>query len=151
MTHHIDRLEPRRFFAIYGLDPTFGVGGRIGLAEQTSGQLDLRAQFVHTQSDGNTIAGGLTSTQGARLHRFTTAGDPDTTFSGAGISDIVPMSVVGGGAVQDDGKILLTGTLDNKLALVRFTADGNLDTTFATGGIATIFGFVAAEFIARGR
>src|SRR4051812_33253865 len=93
LNNHLERLEPRQLFAIYGLDPTFGVGGRIGVEIQ-SATTPSDVSFVHTLPDGKVLAGGLSRIGAARVHRFDITGQPDTTFSGDGISDTVPMVFV---------------------------------------------------------
>ncbi len=74
-------------------------------------------------------------------------GELDFTFSGDGIvtTDYDFTSDAGYGiAVQEDGKIVVTGTVingtDQDLIVVRYNADGSFDASFATDGIY-IYGY----------
>ena len=109
MSHLVELLERRRFFAVYGLDPTFGDSGRIPVAQLAS-SFTPAISFVHTLPDGKVLAGGRTSFLGGRVYRFNVAGEPDTTFGGGdGSTDVIDMFQVRAGVMQGDGKILLLG------------------------------------------
>jgi uncharacterized delta-60 repeat protein len=73
------------------------------------------------------------------------SGDLDPTFSGDGkvITDLNAgsMDLVGGLAVQSNGKIIVVGTSNDNFAVVRYNSNGTLDATFSGDGKAfTNFG-----------
>ncbi|MEM7314167.1 MAG: LamG-like jellyroll fold domain-containing protein, partial [Planctomycetota bacterium] len=77
------------------------------------------------------------------IARYNSDGSLDTSFGGG--NGFVVTTISGGDdyassvAVQQDGKILLSGTNDatNDFVVVRYDADGTLDTSFGTAGIVT--------------
>ena len=92
--------------------------------------------------------------------RYLSDGSLDRSFDGDGIA-ITPFT--GDGtyaaalAIQDDGKILVTGTSgaygDTSLTVVRYTAAGALDTTFSGDGILTVKAYIyrlARRVLSRG-
>jgi uncharacterized delta-60 repeat protein len=73
------------------------------------------------------------------------SGELDPTFSGDGkvITDLNAgsMDLVGGLAVQSNGKIIVVGTSNDNFAVVRYNSNGTLDATFSGDGKAfTNFG-----------
>lgn len=70
------------------------------------------------------------------LVRYNSDGSLDTGFGNGGrvTTELGGIDVAMNLLVQDDGKIILTGTSDEDFAVVRYNADGSLDTTF--GGAA---------------
>ena len=76
-----ERLERRSLMAVYALDPTFGVAGRVTMAEQTSG-LSPNVSFVHALPDRSVLAGGVFDNVGGRIFKFTEDGSLDTAFGG---------------------------------------------------------------------
>ena len=135
------------------LDTTFGSGGLAVL-------LNLLPSALALQSDGKIlIASGAFETPpqavlnpppgSGSLARYNSNGSLDRTFgiSGETASVALPSAV----AVQGDGKVVVAGSINNKLVatgnstgfgLVRFNSNGSLDGTFATRGGATT-GFAA--------
>jgi uncharacterized delta-60 repeat protein len=69
------------------------------------------------------------------------AGDLDPTFGGDGTVTARFLggeaNVVGGVAMQADGKIVVAGGLSGRFALMRFNADGTRDETFSGSGKVT--------------
>ncbi len=88
--------------------------------------------------------------------RFSFDGEVDTTFGTDGLASIaLTQPIIGlGMAIQDDGKILVTGTLQrpaveggSSLLVLRLNSDGSLDTTFGESGVTTLdVGFNATGF-----
>jgi uncharacterized delta-60 repeat protein len=89
-------------------------------------------QKVVIQPDGKTI---VQASEG--LARYNEDGSLDASFAQGGISrPNVDLSGRGGIALEEDGKILVTGhSFSGDLALARLNSDGTLDTSFADGGI----------------
>jgi uncharacterized delta-60 repeat protein len=122
-------------------DATFGTSGVALSANHVARGLTL-------QTDGKVITVGDLGSSGnqAVVVRRNTEGALDSTF---GTSGVAAFSVPGllrasahGVAVQSDGKIVVTGRLDDtpttsSVYVARLTAAGVLDTTFASAGIAT--------------
>jgi hypothetical protein len=50
----------------------------------------------------------------------------------------VPFGSVTGGAVDSEGRVLVTGRVDGQTAVLRLTRDGHIDTTYGSNGLATI-------------
>ena len=103
---------------------------------------------VALQSDGKIlVTGGTMDADGAvhsLLARYNVDGSLDSSFSGDGkvIIDSGPESLGVSVAVQNDGKILVSGAIDDgnaggDFSLMRFNANGSLDTSFSGDGIAT--------------
>jgi len=76
------------------------------------------------------------------IFRLNAQGEFDTTFNGTGQA-LIPVAFstsIGRIAVQEDGKILMTGAATatvgglSRVAVIRLTAQGNLDTTFDGDG-----------------
>ncbi len=138
-----------RYNADGTLDATFdGVSNGNGYVEVEIGTGSNNLSGVFVQPDGKIVITGDTSAPSAfpdfAAVRLTLAGVPDTTFSGDGKVNTNIISSVNevtwGGALQSDGKILVSGYTDGggALALVRYTTAGALDTTFGGGdGIVT--------------
>src|SRR5262245_42305337 len=90
------------------------------------------------------VAGALLAKQAAAA-----PGDPDTSFSGDGLTS----TAVGGGSIgravvqQSDGKLVVAGTglASTDFALVRYLPDGSLDTSFGSGGTVTTSFSAAAD------
>jgi hypothetical protein len=68
--------------------------------------------------------------------RFTSTGIADPSFGGTGRVQFVGASGRGfrGVLIQDNGKVVLTGSLNDNYGLVRYNYNGTLDTTFGNGG-----------------
>lgn len=98
---------------------------------------------VKLQSDGKVVVAGPSSDNYLAATRYNTDGSLDTTFGGTGtVKNTALANVINGYvalAIQQDGKILVAGTLvgnvlnNGVFALVRFNADGSVDTTFGGG------------------
>ncbi|MDD2949815.1 MAG: hypothetical protein PHU29_03405, partial [Sulfuricurvum sp.] len=114
----------------------------------TGNNLADTAQSVFIQPDGKIVVGGYRA-NGSKydfvLVRYNSDGSLDTTLGDNGIV----ITAVGTSydsadsvIVQDDGKILLSGSSrnasnDNDFAIVRYNSDGTLDITFDGDGMVT--------------
>ena len=123
------------------LDPNFGSNG-IFTYDSGNGYDSVIDLLV--QSDGKIIMCGSNSNgtdSDLMVMRLTTNGILDTTFNTNG------MAIYDGGngydsglrlTIQNDGKILVTGSShngsDHDILVARFNADGTLDTAFGTNG-----------------
>lgn len=126
------------------LDPTFGNGGKV-ITSITNGS--DKANGVALQTDGKILVAGNSSSSLTGKDfvcvRYNSDGTLDNTFGNAGItttdiqlgSDDVAYSI----ALQQDGKIVLAGYIDNGSnkdgAIVRYKTNGTLDSTFGANGI----------------
>jgi len=95
-------------------------------------------QRVILQPDGKILAIGDNDGDFA-LARYTTDGKLDRSFSRDGqvVTDLGRLDTVSDAVVQPDGKILVLGTSDGRVALARYNADGTLDTSFSGDGTLT--------------
>ncbi len=123
------------------LDLSFGTTGKVATALSTTGHSYGTASAI--QSDGKIVAAGYAyfgNNIDFALSRYNTDGSLDLNFDGDGkvTTDLGNMSdYCFGIAIQNDGKILLSGTTDNytKIAIVRYNSNGSIDSTFDTDGI----------------
>jgi len=129
------------------LDPNFGSNG---IYTYDSGNGSDSVFDLLVQSDGKIIMCGSNSNgtdSDLLVMRLTTNGILDTTFNTNG------MAIYDGGngydfgtrlTVQDDGKILVTGSVhngsDNDIVVARFSTSGTLDMSFGTNGITVYDG-----------
>lgn len=108
-----------------------------------------------------------TGTLSVAVSGSATAGRPDTTFHGDGITTLTVQVTVGGVVyssqyavaqgvvIQSDGKIVVGGTVahpyygDYDFALARFNTNGALDTSFGSGGVV-LTDFRAGDDVAYG-
>jgi uncharacterized delta-60 repeat protein len=142
-----------------GLDPTFGVRGKVLTDFSGSGSNDF-ARALAIQSDGKIVAAGNSNVHpdsdppdsDFALARYTSRGRIDRRF-GANGKILTNFRSLGGAqagahalAIQSDGKIVAAGFSETSgslsdFALARYNPDGTLDATFnATGKVLTDFG-----------
>jgi uncharacterized delta-60 repeat protein len=105
------------------LDPSFGNGGKVALANMH------KAHAVVIQAQGRIVVANCD------LIAFTAGGMLDRGF-GRGGRALSP-SCVTAMAVQKDGKIVAVGSDGLAFALVRYTADGKRDRSFGSGAKET--------------
>lgn len=121
----------------YGLDPTFGTGGK---ATTTAFGGDRSSMAL--QPDGKVVMAGGTFVAFV-LARFDVNGTLDDGFGTAGtvttpVGGEFSQTEALGVAVQPDGRIVVAGYSDrDDVTVARYLSDGQLDETFGTGGIAT--------------
>lgn len=105
-----------------------------------------RGKGVAVQPDGKLlIVGSVESEPGNTdivLWRLTSQGEPDTDFGGQGsvVIDVGASDRAAGVALQDDGKILVLGTVDLGSGVTawevrRYDSAGTLDSSFGTAGL----------------
>lgn len=115
-----------------------GKFGDKGQAVVDLGGADV-AYSVAVAADGSVVAGGGSSGKFA-LVKLTSTGALDGTFAGSGrvLLNLGNGNVVGGVAVQEDGKIVAAGSAGENVAVVRVTTFGTLDATFGQFGTAGV-------------
>ncbi len=117
-------------------DQSFGTNGVVKTQFTDTTQYNSTA----VQADGKIVVAGYTrngSNYDFLVVRYNTDGSLDNTFSGDGkdktdfgsTNDYA--SSVG---VQNDGKIVVAGSSNNRFALARYNTDGSLDNTFSGDG-----------------
>lgn len=116
------------------LDASFAGNGKKRIS---FGGTDI-ARAVLVQPNGRiVVAGGGTATTGFCVARLRANGNLDTTF-GSGGKRVVRFGGdeegVFGATLQPDGKILLVGDSDFRVAVARLNRNGSLDTTFSGDG-----------------
>lgn len=133
-----------RYNANGSLDTGFSGDGTVkttlGLTDDDSGNPDKDSgNALAVQSNGKILVAGSSNGNFAVV-RYNTNGSLDTSFSGDGkvttnvsSSDDAATSVI----VQANGKILVSGDSNGKLALVRYNANGSLDSSFSDDGKVT--------------
>lgn len=146
-----------RFNSNGSLDNTFGLNGKV-LTQTVN--LSPSATCVSVQKDGKILAGGYSwgasyespftllryNQNGSLDNNFGTGGRVITYFGvGGSGGDNYENSEVYGMALQDDGKIILTGhsyvqpNTNIPIALVRYNTDGSLDSSFGIDGKVRTF------------
>jgi uncharacterized delta-60 repeat protein len=130
------------------LDNTFGNAGIVTTAIQET----CFVSAIAIQADGKIVAAGVSQESFTpnvfTLTRYNTNGSLDLTFNLDGIVT-TPIgtssggAMVGGIAIQDDGKIVIAGKTYNSssifsvFTLARYKTNGGLDNTFGNAGIVT--------------
>jgi uncharacterized delta-60 repeat protein len=122
-----------------GLDPTFGTGGRVVVAN-----LGLEMRDVALLPDGRILLAGSQNLRFAAV-RLEADGDPDPTFGTGGIASTTVCCGAAAVALLPTGESLLAGTTQDDALVMRLDADGAPDAGFGVGGT------VALEFAAGDR
>jgi uncharacterized delta-60 repeat protein len=119
------------------LDPSFDGNGKKTF---TFGGTDA-AQAVLVQPNGRiVVAGGGTAASSFCVARLRANGTFDTTFGPRGKRTITfggEQESAFGAALQPDGRIVLVGDSDFRVAVARLNPNGSLDTTFSGDGKRT--------------
>ena len=135
----LEVLEGRVLLAAVTPDPSFGGDGTVRVP--VVGSNDESARVVAVQKDGKVLVGGVSEGDGGDflLVRLKPNGSRDRTFGRAGVvkgpakfGDLDPSDIV----VQPDGKILISGDINDRFTVVRLKRNGALDKSFAGDGIA---------------
>ena len=120
-------------FGIAGLNTTlFGVSsGANTVALQSDGKIVV-AGFTSSQH----ITNGITTSYKIMAVRYNSDGTLDTTFNTTGIFTFANewTGYIKDIAIQEDGKIVMAGSMGDRPVLVRLNEDGTLDTSFAETG-----------------
>ncbi|MEM7454635.1 MAG: LamG-like jellyroll fold domain-containing protein, partial [Planctomycetota bacterium] len=123
------------------LDVTFGGGD--GIVTTPVGAGDDSGQSIVLQADGKFVVAGFSDNgtdNDIVLARYNSDGTLDTGFGGG---DGIVLTDFGSGddaaygiSIQDDGKLVVTGSLnngsDNDVVVLRYDSDGTLDSRFGT-------------------
>lgn len=141
-------LSPLAGHATENLDPAFGVQG---IVITDFGVADDEASALAVQPDGKILLAGFSSNSAVKdiaVVRYLDDGMLDTSFHTTGY---VTFNVGDGNAVaralavQEDGKIIIAGNLDNganeassEIFLTRLTAEGYPDIAFGTEGMVVL-------------
>ena len=124
------------------LDSTFSTDGIV--TTDINGHSD-KVYCIAVQQDGKIIVAG-SSNDDIALIRYNTDGSIDSSFSADGIiiTDINnSIDIAKAIVIQNDGKILLTGTSDNNFVLIRYNSDGSFDSTFSINGIFSMLSTIS--------
>lgn len=128
-----------RYTAAGRLDQEFGVRGRL---TTRLGGLE-QALDAALQDDGKIVVAGTTGVNFVDrqflLLRYLADGTLDPSFGVGGVvvTDFgADDAEAYGVAIQQDGKIVVAGGVDETLALARYLPDGTLDPSFGTDGLA---------------
>ncbi len=139
---------PQIFVARYTtsgvLDTTYGTSGITQLQIFDN----AFSNTIIIQSDDKAICAGRTDDGSLSLYsivRFTSSGDPDSSFGSSGIvtgqSTSSTFDVFYALGLQSSGKIIAAGTAtidgQEETLVARFNTNGTLDTTFGSSGYAT--------------
>jgi uncharacterized delta-60 repeat protein len=143
------------------LDNNFGTGGQVltSFAPTVPGHPPDQASGVVVQNDGKIVVVGTAygysevsggngislnlqiQTSQIALVRYNTDGSLDHSFgtNGQVLTTVQKAtdSRAAGVALTGDGKIVVAGTADGRIALVRYTTVGAVDSTFGSGGTVT--------------
>ena len=133
------------------LDTSFGGGDGVATARVLGNGDDARALAV--QPDGKLLVAGRGAFDNFILARFNPDGSLDPTFGPGDFEGDGKVSTNFGGAdsaeaiaLLPDGRFVVAGTVDDRLALARYNADGTLDVTF--GGDGKLVTGLPAEAVA---
>ena len=145
-------LMMARFNPNGAFDTTFGTNGKrveTGMEQRSGDQLELLSDGSYLVVGTAAIYNNNSLTSNMAISKFNSDGSLFGSFGAAG-SRIVPFqrtfwdfgdsrvnTSARGLLVQTDGRILIGGTVVDKMGVARLTSDGNLDTSFAGDGKAT--------------
>ena len=125
LSTNVSSLALTRYLPNGVLDPTFGPGGRVFVANYSGGHIAL-------QDNGKILLAS-----GPHILRFLPNGSLDPDFDADGIVNVSAFDVYRL-AVQNDGKIVAAGTKYPALfALARLNPDGTFDNSFGSEGMVT--------------
>jgi uncharacterized delta-60 repeat protein len=144
-----------RYHANGTIDSTFGNGGiQTDFYSGNDVLIDLALQ-----TDGKIVAVGQSDVIGGGFHfsavRYNTNGSFDNTFGTNGgvtvVMDSNTLSTAEAVAIQADGKIVITGTVEDNnssryFGLTRLNTDGKVDSTFGVFGRTLLPGAIFTTF-----
>lgn len=118
------------------LDPSFGNGGSVNMAELGLGSVRLYS-LVALPGGGVVVAGSTSAAQMAVV-KLTPDGTLDTSFDGSGFELVRFGANLPSGALQlklqGDGRLVLAGYANSRPALARLLPDGTPDPSFGRDG-----------------
>jgi uncharacterized delta-60 repeat protein len=142
-----------RFLADGSLDSSFGAGGSVRTAFDTSQQVSDDVLAGALQEDGGIVIAGrrldlAVPRSAIEAVRYDSTGALDPSFGSGGrvVSELCGSSMANAAAIDTDGRIVLAGSIHcspspNHFALFRFLPDGTPDPAFGSlGVVATDFG-----------
>ncbi len=115
----------------------FGTNGKVNT---NIGQADFIVKSQAIQSDGKIVMVGNVdniSTSDCFILRLNSDGSLDTSFNNDGKIIFSEMQSTAKVVIQNDGKIVIGGTLNLDVVLMRYNANGTLDTSFGTNGVVS--------------
>lgn len=124
-----------RYNADGTLDQSFGDGGRL-VVNIVEGSLE-RIRDVALQPDGKIVVTvGISLASALYVARFNPDGSLDAQFGDAGLASVPAGSdtQVNAVAVDDNGRIILTGSIDSQFMVAALLPGGSLDASFGSGG-----------------
>ena len=154
-TAQLNRICVARFNPDGSIDTTYGTSGVNKVAWGTQ---SISASSMVTQVDDHIVFGAQCRPTAASQYnlcaiRVTPNGELDTTFGflgGIG-AQILYNNLVGGIAIQPDGKIVLSGSCraqnppnPNRFCAIRLLSNGQADASFGTGGFGQVSFVVGA-------
>ena len=115
-------------------DISFGNNGIVTI--DITGGYDYANSIAIQSNDQKILIGG--SGNGVMIARFIPDGTLDINFGVNGVVTLINANIYGSNAMalQQDGKILVSGDSNNGIVVIRFNSDGSLDTEFGNSGIA---------------
>jgi uncharacterized delta-60 repeat protein len=130
-------MAVKRYTSGGAADTAFGTAG-VATADFNADTTSLGKLEVDPY--GNIVAAGQVNAPGYVQYyfaaaRFTPNGLADNFFGGTG--KVKYVGAIGSGRgllLQSDGKVIITGHLNNNYGLVRYNFDGTLDSSFGNGG-----------------
>jgi uncharacterized delta-60 repeat protein len=142
-----------RLLADGEVDTSFGKDGHVAVPFDLGGDNFDQALAVTALPDGGVVLVGSAASANAGLvamAKLDASGDTDSTFDGDGrlatfFNDVAPDQSGQRVVIQDDGKILVSGTAgfpggDADCGLLRVLADGSLDPVFGLDGRVSLDG-----------
>jgi uncharacterized delta-60 repeat protein len=122
------------------LDSTFGVGG---IVSTQFNALPSSAHDLALQADGKIVVLGNVSLGDGQsskiITRYNNNGTMDSSFGANGITPIQVPSFLGSKiAIQPDGKLIVGGSSEGKLAVICYDSNGTQDVSFGTNGIGVV-------------
>lgn len=126
------------------LDEDFGFNGLV-TTTIIGNSYESQINAINIQNDGMIVASGFAYLSFTNVAfctvRYDANGNIDTSFgtNGKVITDIDSSSseYLSAQKIQQDGKIVLTGSLSYSAIIIRYLSNGNLDPTFGTNGLVT--------------
>jgi uncharacterized delta-60 repeat protein len=148
----VSTINCNYFLLVSKLDNCFGKNGKVltDISGFNQGHLNDQANAVRLQADGKIVVAGQTYTGfdlDIAVTRYNTDGSLDATFgTGGKVVTAIDRAagyneVANAMAIQNDGKIVVTGTAQNAsntntdFLIARYNTDLSPDTTFGTAGV----------------
>jgi uncharacterized delta-60 repeat protein len=126
-----------RYLPSGALDKTFS-GNGIMTFDATPGTSNYSLGEA-IRGNGKIDIGVHVDSQAADVLQLTASGKKDDSFGGGdGVAPTTDVFALAGLALQDDGKIVISGADGSDLAVFRMTANGSPDGGYGSGGLGTL-------------